>query len=149
MAEVLTVTIDGEERILRKFENIDSFVDNLEKPLEESGDLLIEKFDDNFKTEGRTLQDPWKELAQSTLIQKRRLGYGGKGILERTGNLRRGFEKDVQKFKVTVLNPIDYFKYHQLGTVNLPQRVMIKSTSQINQDIVNIFQRALVTALLK
>ena len=32
----------------------------------------------------------WKELAPSTLANKRKKGFGNKEILERTGNLRRG-----------------------------------------------------------
>jgi len=144
MGEFVKITIDGDERLAKKFSLIDLYFTNkLKKPLGKAGDLLLDKFDDNFNTEGKTLRKPWKALKASTVRQKAAMGYGSKGILERTGKLRKAFEKKVSRFKVRVFNDTPYYKYHQLGGKHLPQRQMIRSTENIKQDVIEIFRKDL------
>ena len=144
MGEFVKITIDGDERLAKKFSAIGLYLTGkLKKPLGRAGDLLLEEFDDNFDSEGKTLRKPWKRLAPATLVEKARLGFGSKGILERTGKLRRGFEKKVKKFSIRVFNDVDYYKHHQLGGSKLPQRIMIRTTENIKQDIIEIFRKDL------
>lgn len=144
MGEFVKITIDGDERLTRKFSALGFYLTRkLNKPLKESGDLLLKRFDENFPKEGKELRKPWKKLAASTVRQKVALGFGSKGILERTGTLRKGFQKKVKRFSVRVFNDVNYFKFHQQGSRKLPQRVMIKSTENIKQDIVEIFRKDL------
>src|SRR3990167_9259365 len=119
-----TINIDGDKRIVEKFNNIELLLKDVKKPLNEIGGLLVTEFKENFTTEGSRLNEPWKQLAQSTLLQKARLGFGGMGILERTGKLKNSFVKTVQSFQVRVRNTASYFKYHQRGTGDIPQRRM-------------------------
>jgi phage gpG-like protein len=150
MAGFIKISIDGDERLIAKFKAIEFYFNKkLNKPLKRSGDLLLKRFDENFTKEGKELNKPWKKLAASTLRQKAKLGFGSKGILVRTGNLRRGFEKKVKKFSVRVFNDISYYKYHQLGGSRLPKRVMIRGTENIKQDIVEIFRKDLNQILMK
>jgi len=144
MGEFFEISIDGDERLLRKFTAIDVYLTKgLKKPLKKAGNILLERFDDNFNSEGKELRKPWKGLADSTLRQKARLGFASKGILVRTGKLRKGFEKKVSRFSVRVFNDVSYYKFHQLGGKNLPQRIMIRSTENIKQDIIEIFRKDL------
>ena len=101
------------------------------------------------KVEGKTLKKPWKALKASTLRQKAAAGFGSKGILERTGTLRKGFAKKVSRFKVRVFNPVNYFKFHQLGTPKLPKRIMITSTENLKQDIIELFRKPINKILNK
>lgn len=142
MGGFIKITVDGDERLVKKFMAINLYLTGkLKKPLTRAGDLLLKEFDDNFDTEGGTLNKKWKKLAASTLRQKAAAGFGSKGILERTGRLRSGFKKKVRKFSVRVSNPVEYFKFHQLGSSKLPKRVMISETENIKQDIVEIFRK--------
>lgn len=143
MAGAVRISIAGDERLAKKFRDLDLYLTDLRKPLSKSGDLLLGKYEENFKTEGATLRKNWKQLSPRTLAEKARLGYGSKGILERTGKLRRGFEKKVKRFSVTVFNKVPYYKYHQVGGTILPQRVMISATEEMKQDIIEILRRGL------
>jgi phage gpG-like protein len=143
------LNIFGDERLLKKFDDIEGYLDDLRKPLNDTGDLLMDKYDDNFPAEGRILRKPWKQLKASTLAQKARLGFGNKGILERTGKLRKGFEKKVTSGSVRVFNEVPYYKHHQKGSGRLPQRKMIDITENIKQDIIEIFRKRLSKVLIR
>lgn len=148
MGDFINIQIDGSDRILKKFRDIDIYLNRgLDKPLDDTGKLLLKKFDQNFDTEGRTLKKKWKKLNSKTLAQKARLGFASKGILERTSKMRRGFEKKVKRFSVRVFNDVNYFRYPQLGEGNNPKRIMIRTTNNINQDIVQIFRVGLAKIL--
>jgi phage gpG-like protein len=138
-----TIEIDGDQRIVQKLGSLNTLVKDPQQQLTETGDLLIQEFEDNFPVEGKRLESPWQELTAETIAQKIRMGYGSKGILERTGALKKAFTKSVSKLKVTVTNTATYYKYHQLGTKYIPERTIIKSTERIKQDIIEIFNKAI------
>lgn len=135
----LSIDINGDKRVLQTFEAMEKKLASPTKELKAVGDYAITEFSENFPAEGKRLNEPWKALAESTIRQRARLGYGAHPILVRTGKLMKGFRKDVQKFMVRVYNPVEYFKYHQAGGGHLPQRRMIIATEKIKQEIVSIF----------
>lgn len=144
---MFTVTINGDTRIIEKLNKLAVEIQNPSAVLQETGDMLIQEFTDNFSSEGGRLDTKWAQLSQATLIQKARAGYGGKGILVRTGKMRDSFTKETQKYLVRVFNPTSYYIYHQLGTKYMPQRVMIKATERIKQEVVAIFNKAITKVL--
>lgn len=135
----MTLDINGARAIMAKLEKTVKAIKSPREALTETGEFLIKEFEDNFPTEGSRLGLPWQKLALSTLREKQRLGYGGKGILERTGQLKDAFSKDVTSLMVRVFNPTPYFKYHQLGGSTLPQRKMIVASENVKGKIYEIF----------
>lgn len=63
---------------------------NLQLPVltREIGELLLRRTHDRFDQEVDPDGEPWRELAAATIIAKRRMGYGARGKLKRTGKLR-------------------------------------------------------------
>jgi len=138
---MLTLSIDGDTRVIAKLDAAIKAVGSPREALEDSGKYIISEVDKQFSTSGSRLGTSWQALSQKTLIQKAQAGYGGKGILERTGKLKKGFTSDLETFKVTVSNPVTYFKYHQLGTNKIPQRPMLVSSTNLKAGIVEIFNK--------
>jgi len=130
------ITINGDTRILKRTSTISTFLIDPRKLLSDIGDYLKDEFDKNFPTEGARLEKKWKPLTVGTIREKARAGYGGKGILERTGKMRKGFEKTTTRREVRVFNDVDYFKYHQLGTSKMAKRVMITAPKKVKREIV-------------
>ncbi len=143
----LTISIDGDVRLIRKLEDAIEKIGSPEPALSEVGDVLKTEFYDNFPTEGRRLNEQWKALAASTLKQKIAMGYGGQPILVRTGTLQSAFAKELSKYSVRVHNPTHYFKYHQLGGGSLPQRRMILFPERLKQEVVAVFTEFIHEAL--
>jgi phage gpG-like protein len=141
---MLLIEIQGDKRVLGILDKAEKRIDNPKATLNEIGDFIVSEFEANFPSEGRRLQEPWKKLKKETIKERIRLGFGASPILVRTGKLMRGFRKEVQKFLVRVKNPIDYFKYHQLGGGHLPQRRMILAPERFKQEIVAIINKHFV-----
>lgn len=138
---MLAIRIDGEVRVIQGFERVMQKLGSMEQPLGDVGDMLVKEFKGNFDEEGSRLQpSEWKELAESTQRERRRLGYGpAHPILKRTGTLKEGFLKEVTRTAVRVFNPVDYFRHHQLGGGRLPQRRMISLPERVRQEVVAVF----------
>lgn len=145
---MLVVNIDGDLRVIDKFDEAIRRISDPSTMLTEIGDTLEGEFVDNFAEEGGRLNDPWAELAKSTQDERRRLGYGAAHpILLRTGKLRDGFRKQVTKNMVRVYNVVDYFKYHQLGTPKMPARRMIVFPERLKQEVIASFTKFINYAL--
>lgn len=138
---MLLVDIQGDKRVLGLLDKVQKKLDNPRAALTEVGGLLVSEFQQNFPAEGRRLNEPWKALQRATIRERIRLGYGAGPILVRTGKLMRGFRKEVNRFFVRVSNPVEYFKYHQLGGGYLPQRRMILAPEKLKQEIVAVLAK--------
>lgn len=139
----LSISVNGATRVVEKIDGLEKLFANPRPALEDIGDLIVSETDKQFETSGSRFGKKWKKLKRATQIQKAKLGYGSKGILERTGELRYGFKKDVARYKVTVSNPITYYKYHQLGMGYNPKRVMLDAPEKVKQDIIEILNKAI------
>lgn len=75
----------------------------------------------------------WQRLSPVTLAEKRRLGYGNKGILVRTGRLRRGYQHRATSRSLAIKNRVkvkggkSLAAIHQHGTRDgkLPKRDIV------------------------
>lgn len=72
-----------------------------------------------------TPQSDWKELKQSTIDLKNRLGYGGKGILDRTGEMRDSITYKVFPYQAIVESFNRALFYHETGTTYMPKRPVL------------------------
>ncbi len=81
-------------------------------------------------------------LSPATLRAKAQAGYGSKGILQRTGALRRGFKITQKGFGfVKISNPVPYFKYHEQGGPVIPKRQMLAVPNKSAKQVMKIFQK--------
>lgn len=101
-------------------------------------DLLRDFFRQQFRTRGRHGGTPWARLKRSTLAIKRRLGFGNKPAMVRTGRLYRAYTqagrvrgrqviiraKKGMVFRIT----LDHGRLHQEGTENMVARTVLPDT---------------------
>lgn len=117
--------------------------EDLRPVFKDFGDYMLARIDDTFKAEG--LPRRWKPLAPATIRDKQRQGYGNKGILERTGRLRRGFRTVVTSRTLQISNSVkvgryNLFEIHQFGTRTIPARPVIRQT-KTERDALTRFMR--------
>lgn len=117
----LIVRIDGVKQVSKKLNSITAAVKSLEKPFEEIGKDWMKKYDDNFPAEGGVLKQPWKPRIRAYAWP----------ILQKTGKLRAGFKKKVDKSYMEIANRVKWAQYHQFGTARLPVRRLINATSEM------------------
>lgn len=140
----LKIDIEGEKQIAARLFKINKRAENFKPAFESSKRLLLKTWQSNFRSEGRELGEPWKALSPVTLLEKRRAGFGGKRILERTGAMRAGFVGFTNRDSLVLSNKTNYFKYHQSNkprSSNLPRRVMMKIDQKRRNDILRIFRK--------
>ncbi|MCP4990886.1 MAG: hypothetical protein GY928_34045 [Colwellia sp.] len=105
----------------------------------------------NFKAEGRPQR--WKPLANATIQDRLRKGFGSGPILQRTGALMNSLTKpgakgqifSARKRSLQLSSRIPYFPYHQRGTSKIPQRVMLDFQKQDRSQISRIINRYILT----
>jgi len=114
-----TIKLD-DQQVQKTFKTLVSAVHNFEKPLSKIGDDLLEVYGKRVFNEQGAQGAKWKKLSAATLrMRSKRQGYYAQSsiatgkILVWTGALMQGFEKNVERLKVTITNGVDYFKYHQ------------------------------------
>lgn len=142
---MILIDIQGDQRIIGILDQAQKRIENPKAALEEVGGMVVSEFEANFPSEGKRLNEPWAKLKQATIKERIRQGYGASPMLVRTGKLMRGFKKEVQTLYVRIYNTIDYFKYHQRGDGNLPQRRMILSPEKLKQEIVAVIAKYVKT----
>lgn len=76
----------------------------------------------NFDRQG-ALQGGWTPLAESTILQKQRLGK--EQPLVRTGHMRAGFTSFYSRDNAGVGNEVSYSRFHHEGTGRIPQRELL------------------------
>lgn len=119
---------------------------NRREVLEKVGDLWLENIRRQFITEGKP--DKWKPLKPATVAEKKRLGYGNKGILERTGTLKRGFVKVTTQKTMRIQNDVrvgrhNLFFIHELGAPKrkISARSMLQLTPRLERDVMRLLRQ--------
>lgn len=137
-------TIEGEKQLSRYLREVENSLKDFTVPFKRASDTLKNTFSTEvFETEGSEIGERWERLSPYTVAQKARSGYGGKGILERTGSMRRSFKTIVSSDQAVIFNTAEYFGYHQSNRPRrkLPRRVMMKLADNQKEMIVKEFQR--------
>lgn len=97
-----------------------------------------------FFSQGGVYGARWPALQRDTVIQKQKLGglagSSAAAPLIRSGLMQRSFKHTASGNSIRVFNTQDYFQYHQLGTRNIPQRLMISFNSSLKTQIKNIIE---------
>ena len=119
--------IEGEKEISGVLEFIGEELKDFREPLRESRKILVKAFQTNFKSEGKTLGEPWQKLSPQYAKWKARK-FSGKGILRRTGKMAKSFKHKTTKIDTTIFNAAKYFPFHQSNQPRskMPRRIMMK-----------------------
>lgn len=98
----MSEAIEGLDRLLRRVERIDrNITREIQKPFRAAGTYMIGSIQRNFKAGGRPKK--WKELAESTIKQRRRGGgKGGIKILVDTARLKNSPAMRVRRTEAEV-----------------------------------------------
>lgn len=84
----LVFTIDGVQTVEQQFATFGKLIENLEPAWQAIGEELLQDFELQFTSEGGVFGE-WDALADSTVRDRERKGYGGEGPMEvRTGELK-------------------------------------------------------------
>jgi phage gpG-like protein len=137
--------IEGVPELSRVLALTHSKVSNFKKPLWSSAKLILQDVERNFTTEGG-LVGGWTPLAESTIRDRIRQGYGGAHpILQRTGALRKSFYSLVDSKRAVITSKSPYFGYHQSrqSRKRIPRRAMLVLTERTRQNIVEQFHKFL------
>jgi phage gpG-like protein len=134
--------VEGVPELSRTLLRTATKLDDFTQPLKKSAKMILDDVEINFKTEGQ-LVGGWEPLSEKYQKQKEKAGYGGKGILERTGALRKSFFPEVSKTRALVTSRSPYYVYHQSRAPRkvLPRRAMLVLTKPTRQNIVEEFQK--------
>jgi len=140
----LVFKIEGETQIARVLTRVEKNLSNFYEPLSKSKDLLLRDVDLAFRTEGKIFGG-WAPLSPEYAAWKAQR-YPGRGILERTGKMRKSFRSTVTSHKMEIWNSVGYFPYHQSNRprTKLPRRVMLYIRPESRREIVKIFQEYLL-----
>lgn len=135
-------TIDGKQ-VHRALDFAAEDIGNLKKPMDEIASVQLKTFDLNFGSRG--------DMFGGWAPRKPRYSGGRRidtwPLLERTGNMRKNFKKDVGNTFARLYNPTSYFRYHQQGTERIPQRVMMTLREQDGRMIVTTLQNYCIEVL--
>lgn len=138
------IKVKGFDKVNTNFEEVKKVLSNIDPELNKVGKWILGFLrDDVFETEGQIISAPWKPLKASTLIQKVRQGYEGRGTLERTGKMRKSWRMRLFGNKMIFENPTEYAVYHQEGGKNLPKRPLVK----VNNYFASQIERKLTSAI--
>jgi len=145
----LSVTIEGDKALIRKYNKLKGQLTDFSKEMRYLS-KWFEKFfsQDVFATEGDVLGEQWPRLGSKYEYWKR-IRYAGRGILERSGKLRRGYTSKSGKDYAAIRNTVAYAIYHQEGTSKMPQRLLVKIDKERREFIIGVFRDAVIQRLQK
>jgi phage gpG-like protein len=124
----ITFDIEGEKQVAAGFDFVGKELKSLKKPLKKASEKFVRAIDTQFDSEGGEFGTKWQQLSPKYASWKA-AKYPGKGILQRTGKMRKSFKTKIAPLSATIFNPTFYFKFHQSNTARrgkLPRRVMMQ-----------------------
>jgi phage gpG-like protein len=131
----VSVTITGSDKVVKKLNKLGEL--NFEPEFIKLGDWLKEYYSGPvFLSSGSVLGAPWAPLSSNYQKYKAKK-FTGRGILEKTGTMRKSFQAEATKNSVKITNTADYFKYHQSSAPRtvLPRRIMLGTNAVIKTKI--------------
>lgn len=145
----LQFSIEGEKQLSRNLTTLDANLKNWKNEFSDVGRYLKNFFSGEvFESRGAVIGEGWKALNPAYAAWKAK-HFPGRGILERTGKMRKSFQAESGNDYTRVFNNTDYFKYHQsrMPRAVLPRRVMMKLDEKRKQTIIQIFRQGLQTQI--
>lgn len=153
----IKIKINGVNQVIGNLNKINSSLDDMSEPLEESGAYFLMRAYDNFESQGSDFGEPWQRLSPATVNWKRRNFPGTENRpLYRTGKMVNSFKYDLLgRGSVVITNDAPYFIKHQSpnaadrriipfgnqasSATTIPRRVLLKVDKAGLNRVVSIF----------
>lgn len=137
MAEI-TITIQGDRELLDRLKKISASLNDMATPFDKAGGLLTKFYATvPFASRGTVYGTSWPALTDAYLKQKVKKWGGGRPILIASGDMAKAFQYESTKNMLRIFNPTPYFPAHQLGSGNIPQRVVMLLDKQRKQTVID------------
>lgn len=144
----ITFSVVGGPEINRSLATWGAHIADMSEAWQQVGQDLLDSFRDNFTSEGGGFGgwSSWAPLADSTVAERARLGYGGEHpILQRTGQLMESLTTEgapgnvfeVGPNSLTVGTEVYYAPFHQFGTRKMPSRPVVGLSWDMQSQIVD------------
>lgn len=136
----MQITITGDKAVMRKLKKLGDSIKYLPEEMRTIGQDLAQYYAvEGFASQGGIFGKPWPRLSTRYAAWKA-LNFSGRSLLERSGNMRKGFTFDATGTQVIIYNKEDYWKYHQTGTSRMPQRVTAGINDPVKQKVATIIK---------
>jgi phage gpG-like protein len=139
----VSFTIEGERQLSRRFHNLKREFDNWTPAFKQAVTTLKDLFSNEvFSSKGGAIGENWPPL-DPEYSRWKSMHYPGKGMLERTGEMKRSFQTLYKTDYGAVWNTASYFAYHQSNKPRnkIPRRVMMKLGNEQREVVMKIFHR--------
>lgn len=139
---MVSLEVIGLDTILATLQKFNDGISDLSPAFRDMSDVIIQEFTANFEGQGDVLGYPFAPLAESTLkARQKRWGYYRQDpiatglTLVWTGNLKSGYESEVDPDQLVIRNTVDYATYQHFGTDRITSRRIVGSSDNIMQII--------------
>lgn len=125
----LTFTVDSDRRARRFLERAREAIKDFKPALKEASEYQLAEIQKQFSSEGSKFGNKWAR-------RKDKLPHP---ILNKTGKLKKSFKQTkLTKDELNITSPVEYFKFHQLGTRKMPQRKILEWARYMQKGTVDI-----------
>lgn len=134
----VNITISGNAEVQKRLKAFEGDLNDWHSTFNNVADYLMDVYQrQTFMTEGGVLGIRWSDLNPQYELWKAK-HYAGRGILEASGTLKKGFKKRVGSQDLEIWNPVTYGVYHQQGR-GVPERQFIGMTDDMRRRVVQYF----------
>ncbi|HSH31213.1 MAG TPA: phage virion morphogenesis protein [Candidatus Saccharimonadales bacterium] len=126
----IVIKINGDKTTEKKLRRLGGSLLDMSKAMRAVGNDFLGFYTDKpFTSQGGIYGSPWAALKPATVDQKVKYNPTTATYpLIKSGKMRRSFKVESSSTHMRLFNTTDYFKYHQLGTKNMPQRMVLQLT---------------------
>ena len=136
----MSIEIRYDDRALQALLNrLQRQVDNLEPAMREIAGHLVSSVEDSFAGQAAPDGSDWEPLADRTIRDRLRRGYGAGPILERSGNLASQILADWDDEVAVAGTNLEYAATHHYGDPrrNIPARPFLGVSDEARQAIIH------------
>ena len=135
----MSIEIRYDDRRLQQLLNrLQGQVDNLEPAMREIAGHLVSSVEDSFASQSESDGSAWKPLADTTIQDRLRCGYGAGPILERSGDLARLILADWDDEVAVAGTNLEYAATHHYGDERrgIPARPFLGVSEDARSEII-------------
>jgi phage gpG-like protein len=147
---IVTIKITGDQEAIGKLQKLGKSLIMFRSAMNEIGGELSDYFSQQvFASQGGAIGERWPRLSPAYQARKAKF-YPGRGPLQRTGEMQKGFYHTSDEQSVTIKNRKKYFDYHQSTEPRskIPRRPMMATTGEVKDIVARVLQ-ADVTAKIR
>lgn len=148
---LVTIKITGDDVTINRLQKLGKNLLMFRSAMDDIGGELTDYFSGQvFASQGGAIGQPWPRLSPAYQARKAKL-YPGRGPLQRTGQLQKGFYHTSDDQSVTIKNRKKYFDYHQSTEPRskIPRRAMMATTGEVKDIVARVLQADVTAKIAK